>query len=419
MAINLSDVIAEIESRYNNIDSNTSALEQFRISAARDRLNNSGVYAQTYKSTGHLPTITDSAYLGSIFQVEVDNVFGDSDGAFYMASARDSGWVRMTTLQDSAEALIEAPSGAAAPSGARQGTGNGFVTGGTVNGTAVYNVIEKYPFASDGNGADVGDLTTTLWQHSAASSGDNIYNQGGYSPTAPNAAVDRIEKISTSVDGNSTDVANLLAPYRMGGGTQSATHGYATGNNAANNVIQKHQFSNDGDATDVGDLLTTQNRNTGTSASDDYGYLAGGYNPTQPDGDFSNQIQKWPFAADGNATDVGDLSVNSMKAYNTGTSGDTHGYSHGGQGGVPISFAHSLTIEKYSYSADGNSTDVGDLTIASTQGAGASSTTHGYGHGGTPPTTNVIQKYSFSSDGDATDVGDMTTAKYSVAGSQH
>ena len=415
MAINITKVVNEINSRL--LDSGYSDLELTQLLAASSRIENSGINALTYRSTGHLPSTADSDRIGSIAYVATDNVFGDSSGRFYYASTRDSGWIAITTLQDSDEGTIEVPAGT--PSGARQGTGNGFVTGGTINGTTVYNVIEKHPFASDGNGADVGDLTTTLWQHSAASSGDNIYNQGGYSPTAPNAAVDRIEKISTSVDGNSTDVANLLAPYRMGGGTQSATHGYATGNNAANNVIQKHQFSNDGDATDVGDLLTTQNRNTGTSASDDYGYLAGGYNPTQPDGDFSNQIQKWPFAADGNATDVGDLSVNSMKAYNTGTSGSTHGYSHGGQGGVPISFAHSLTIEKYSYSADGNSTDVGDLTIESTQGAGASSTTHGYGHGGTPPTTNVIQKYSFSSDGNATDVGDMLTAKFSVAGSQH
>lgn len=413
MAINITKVVNEINSRL--LDSGYSSVELTQLLAASSRIENSGINALTYRSTGHLPSTSDSDRIGAIAYVAVDDVFGDSSGRFYYASTRDSGWIAITTLQDSDEGAIEVPAGAATPSGARQGTNNGFVMGGN---PPILNVIEKYPFASDGNGADVGDLTGALYQLSAASSGDNIYTQGGYDPTVP-GAIDRIEKISTSVDGNSTDVANLLAPYRSGGGTQSTTYGYATGNSAATNVIQKHQFSNDGNATDVGDLLTTQNRNTGTSASDDYGYIAGGYNPTQPDGDFSNQIQKWPFAADGNATDVGDLSVNSMKAYNTGTSGDTHGYSHGGQGGVPISFAHSLTIEKYSYSADGNSTDVGDLTIESTQGAGSSSTTHGYGHGGTPPTTNVIQKYSFSSDGNATDVGDMLTAKFSVAGSQH
>ena len=393
MAINIKNLEELIQKKAYAVTSSTPTSDLGDIVEASLLATNS---LREYDSAGLLPAATSNE---KIAFVKSDKSVRFNNG---------SKWDTLTS-----GAAQAGSSGAATPSSARQGTNNGFVMGGT---PPVSNVIEKYPFASDGNGADVGDLTESKYQLTAASSGDNIYTQGGYTGSA---AVDKIEKISTSTDGNATDVANLLAPYRTGGGTQSATHGYAVGNNAATNIIQKHQFSNDGDATDVGDLLTTQNRSTGTSASDDYGYLAGGYNPTQPDGDFADTIQKWPFAADANATDVGDLSVNSYKAYNTGTSGDTHGYSHGGQGGLPISFAHSLTIEKYSFSADGNSTDVGDLTIASTEGAGSSSTTHGYGHGGSPPLTNTIQKYSFSSDGDATDVGDMLSSKKSLSGSQH
>ena len=59
------------------------------------------------------------------------------------------------------------------------------------------------------------------------------------------------------------------------------------------------------------------------------------------------------------------------------------------------------------------------LDSATGNAAGTSSTTHGYMHGGYPSYRNVIQKYSFSVDGNSTDVGDLVNGVSSSSGSQH
>ena len=92
-----------------------------------------------------------------------------------------------------------------------------------------------------------------------------------------------------------------------------------------------------------------------------------------------------------------------------------YGYTSGGDTG-----AVSDVIDKFSFSSDGNATDVGDLTVArNNTPAGQSSSTYGYASGGnTGAVSDVIDKFSFSSDGNATDVGDLTVVRYSSAGQQ-
>ena len=403
MAINLSDVIAEIESRYNNIDSSTSALEQFRINAARDRLNNSGVYAQTYKSTGHLPTITDSAYLGSIFQVEVDNVFGDSDGAFYMATARDSGWVRMTTLQDSDESQIEAPGGGSTGV-ARQGSTSGYAMG---NVPYANNYVNKFSLTSDGNATDVLDLSLARGHVGGNAGPTHGYATGGQNP--PDTA--RIDKFPFASDDNATDVGGLTAGRQYVGSSSGATHGYTSGGGPTeSNVIDKFAFASDGDATDVGNLVqATKELANGMLNSLTDGYAAGGRTPT-----LLNTVGKFPFATDTDASAIpGTLTITKRDA--SAASSSTHGYTAGGQSG-----SQTNVIDKFAFSTDGDATDVGDLTVARMYLAGVSSTTHGYAAGGwNPPSSNVIDKYSFSSDGNATDVGDLNAAIYGPGGTQN
>ena len=67
-------------------------------------------------------------------------------------------------------------------------------------------------------------------------------------------------------------------------------------------------------------------------------------------------------------------------------------------------------IEKFPFSSDDNSTDVGDLTVDRLGPSGQSSSTHGYTSGG-HPTVNVIDKFTFSADANATDVGDLTEGR--------
>ena len=79
----------------------------------------------------------------------------------------------------------------------------------------------------------------------------------------------------------------------------------------------------------------------------------------------------------------------------------------------------NATIDKFSFAADANATDVGDLTVARFSSAGQSSATSGYaaGGGGAPARVNTIDKFPFASDTNATDVGDLTLVRDEPIGS--
>ena len=136
-----------------------------------------------------------------------------------------------------------------------------------------------------------------------------------------------------------------------------------------------------------------------------YGYLLGGY--TGPNYD---TIQKWSFSSDGNSTDVANLTA--VKFAMAATPSKTHGYSQGGRSGSPA----IDVIDKFVFATDGDSTDVGNLTVARQDCGGFHSNTYGYTAGGEPPASNVIDKFSYSTDGNATDVGDLTTTRYQADG---
>ena len=117
----------------------------------------------------------------------------------------------------------------------------------------------------------------------------------------------------------------------------------------------------------------------------------------------------------------------SARAETTGQSSDTHGYVSGGWASGSGATVGTNIIEKFPFSSDANSADVGDLTINSGNSrAGASSTASGYTSGGTggPPSgpsqqrIRVIDKFPFSSDTNASDVGDLTKDRREQAGQQ-
>lgn len=195
-------------------------------------------------------------------------------------------------------------------------------------------------------------------------------------------------KFTTSVTATSTQfvlspsyISNYFPDINRG-----TSFGYAHGGSSTN-VIDKFPFANNGNATDVGNLTVARSGSGSTSTT--HGYKSGA--PT------TGNIDKWPFAADANATDVGDVSVLTSEA---GSQSSTHGY---GFGGI---FVNSNVISKYSHTSDGNATDVGDLVTSNYGFGGASSPTHGYRLGGAS-TPNVIEKFPYASDTNATDVGNL------------
>ena len=137
-----------------------------------------------------------------------------------------------------------------------------------------------------------------------------------------------------------------------------------------------------------------------------YGYACGAYSA-------SDVIDKFSYTSDGNASDVGNLTI--ARGISQGNSSSTYGHVSGGRDGS----TYYNTIDRFSFSSDGNASDHGDLLSAVAYGTACSDVDYGYTVGGrNPPSTriNVIQRFQFSSNSGASDVGDLTGVRDSMSG---
>ena len=296
-----------------------------------------------------------------------------------------------------------------------QGSTSGYTSGGAAGGSSV-NTIDKFPFASDANATDVGDLTQGRYWTTGQSSTASGYTSGGF-PGPTNV----IDKFPFASNANATDVGDITQARHFLSGHSSTASGYASGGATAFpgtptvNTIDKFPFASNANATDVGDLLTIKTSAAGQSSSSDGYSSGGGVPPLTPS--TSNVIEKFPFASDANASDVGDLSQ--ARTSSSGQNSATDGYTSGGISTEP---ATVNTIDKFPFASNANATDVGDLTTLRNLICGQSSTASGYTTGGPGPfisPTNVIDKFPFASNANATDVGDLSQARiYRPAGQQ-
>jgi hypothetical protein len=183
------------------------------------------------------------------------------------------------------------------------------------------------------------------------------------------------------------------------------------------NIIDQFSFAADANATDVGDLTRSHWRVSGQSSTVS-GYTSGGTTPPNATNQ-SNVIDKFPFATNANATDVGDLTF--ARHSLAGQSSTVSGYISGGyRNAVPApSSAPQNIIDKFPFASDANATDVGDLTVSRRLAAGQSSDVSGYTSGGLGSTnSNVIDKFPFATNANATDVGDLTASTNDWVGTQ-
>jgi hypothetical protein len=193
--------------------------------------------------------------------------------------------------------------------------------------------------------------------------------------------VDTIDKFPFASDSNATDVGNLTLSREAGAGQSSKTHGYTSGGNPPRtNTIDKFPFAVDTNASNVGDLFEARTQMASQSSST-HGYSSGG-NPPAP---ATDTIDKFPFAVDANATDVGDLTqvemvvrVNHQQLMVIQVEA------------LHLPQMIIIIYDKFPFATDTNATDVGDLTQARLGIAGQSSTTHGYASGGGIPAPNPL-----------------------------
>ena len=237
-------------------------------------------------------------------------------------------------------------------------TVSGYTSGGYSIPAGYLNIIDKFPFAADANATDVGDLTVARIQVAGQSSTVSGYSSGA-----------GIDKFPFAADANSTSVGNLAGSRSGTTGQSSTISGYNTGGYVGpitQNVIDKFPFSSDANATDVGDLTVARRYPAGQS-SQEYGYSSGGWIP--PSVEYFT-IDKFPFASDANATFVGSLTYSRFGA--AGQSSDAHGYASGGTNGALGAAAPPVSnlIDKFPFASDASATDVGDLSVVRYLNAG-------------------------------------------------
>ena len=396
MAINLTKVLTQIQNRIS--DSATSASDLNKLIATASRINNSGTQVLTYQSTGQLPSLADSSYVGVIARVASDNVFGDSDGRYYYASGTDSGWRGFKTTQDSADAAIAAPGGGASGPLAYAGA----------NAYQMYELVGKFDMSSNTTASGIPALGTNLFPdfsrgRASGRSATKGYYMFNFSPndTSIDAFPFAAEDAMTDTTGTLTQVRKNFQGEPVGDGLFCyAAGGFNPGVGIVNTVDKFPTAADDQAGTDVGDLTVARQGQAHVSSTT-FGYAAGGGGPPGA----KNVIDKFPFATDANATDVGDL-LNPSQAL-AGASSTTHGYAAGGHG-TPAPGNRRNNIDKFAFASDGNSTDVGDLASTKDNTGGASSASYGFALGGAAGAAgNTIHRWAFASDGNATDYADM------------
>ena len=197
---------------------------------------------------------------------------------------------------------------------------------------------------------------------------------------------------------------NVQPFYFQGSNYGFSYGGYNHPSAARTNQVDRTSFTSDGNATDVGDMSIGRDTWSGHSSAT-YGYACGGYSPT-----LLNTIDRISFAAMGTMTDVGNLT--SIRRWPGGVSSETYGYVCGGSPALNI-------IERFQMVTSANAVDVGDLDTACSSPAGHSDTANSYGYcsaGYGGGHLNVIQRFAMASSGNSYDVGDLTVTWSERAG---
>ena len=247
----------------------------------------------------------------------------------------------------------------------------------------------------------------------SAGSGRGIMAGGAESLSSPYTISDRMQYITISTTGNSTDFGNLsLARYYVRG-TASSTRGIFAGGTypspAVTNTIDYVTIASQGGANDFGDMSINRN-GVAAFGNETRGILAGGF--TTPTNTQTSLMEFITIATTGDANDFGDLSV--PKELNAGFASPTRGIIAGGGQSSTIT---NLTadIQFVTLATGGDSQRFGELRRLRYRLPGASNSTRGLTFGGRYPGQNGIDEIDFitiATEGNAQDFGDLTVANH-------
>lgn len=157
----------------------------------------------------------------------------------------------------------------------------GYVSGGIIGGAGDptagdlhSNSLEKFPFAYDANSQSFGQLSVSRAFVAGVSSGSHGYTGGGtIYPESPFLSFNVIDKFPFSSDDNATDVGDLSVAKYSVSSQSSNEYGYFTGGASGDdhagantnrlNTIEKFSFVSDGKIATVGNLATAKSEAAG------------------------------------------------------------------------------------------------------------------------------------------------------------
>ena len=282
------------------------------------------------------------------------------------------------------------------------GSTYGFVAGGNIPGVGEINVIQKFPFATQTNSTDHGDLSVLRAWNSGASSSTDGYSSGA----AGTVNASNIDKFSFASNVTATNHGDFPTAWGIHngqhGGHSSETHGFTSGGGGTDyKTITKYSFSTINSVVDHGDLISGQ-KDYGGMSSPTHGYTSGGY--AGPPGVIS-RIDRFAYATASTVSAHGDLS--GPWRYGSNCSSETDGFicGNGNSGFV-------AAIEKVSWASNTTAASHGNLSVARIKSIGQSEKTHGFVSGGdaSNSASNVIDKFSYGSNTTSADNADLFTA---------
>jgi hypothetical protein len=179
------------------------------------------------------------------------------------------------------------------------------------------------------------------------------------------------------------------------------------------NNIDRYSFTSDGNAVDVGDLTVTGATgiyqgfwNASGASSSTYGYVLGNFFPAQGD-----SIEKFQLVATADGVDIGDLTQACSEAVSCSTG--SYAYVLGGM--LPNDGAGITTIQSLAYASEAKADTTADLAGVSgyyTRATGGQNTTHGFklggAIGGPASGTTVIEIWQMATTNNSADHGDLT-----------
>jgi len=297
-----------------------------------------------------------------------------------------------------------------------QGSVSGYTSGGFSPGNQS-TTIDKFPFASCGASTDVGELTTCLFHGGGNHSSTCGIIFGGSGE--PSVSGNIIQAFPFSSDSPASCVGSLIPGSSGGyvGSAQSVTHAYSSGGASPtpagpkDNRIQKFAFTSSSAAVCVGTLVDDTESSRGATSGENGYHFGAETAPTSP---VACVINRYPFATDSPATNVGDATFLSRGHGSSSKENAYHGV------GNALFAPGTAGLQKMPFANDTTTSSIGALSptarCSSTHAAQASQT-HGFFSGGFEPgQIQEVQNFPFSSDTSATCVGCLTLARYAGAG---